>query len=197
MKTVYFISHPEIVMNPHVPVTQWPLSDVGIMRMRQMLKQPWINAITAIYCSTEQKAMDGARILANHLGVGCAIHEGIGEVDRSSTGFLPPPEFEKAVDQLFGHPEKSFRGWETAVAAQQRIVNAIDEVIRNDMSRGNIALVSHGGVGALYLSYLQDIPISRDADQPGTGGGNYFSFEAESRQLLTQWLPIDQDSANP
>lgn len=130
---------------------------------------------------------------ADHLRVTYAIHEGIGEVGRSSTGFLPPPEFEKAVDQLFDHPGKSFRGWETALAAQERIITAIDEVIQNDSSSGNIALVSHGGVGALYLSHLLNSPISCESDQPGTGGGNYFSFEAESGKLLTNWLRIDRE----
>lgn len=63
MKTIYFISHPEIVMSPHVPVAQWSLSDVGIMRMQKMLEQSWVNTATAVYSSAERKAMDGARIL--------------------------------------------------------------------------------------------------------------------------------------
>jgi len=35
--------------------------------MRQGLAQSWVRELTAIYCSTEQKAIDGARILAEHL----------------------------------------------------------------------------------------------------------------------------------
>ena len=69
MKTVYFITHPEVVINPSVPVPQWPLSAQGLARMRRLLRQPWVAQITAVYCSTEQKAIDGAALLAAHLGL--------------------------------------------------------------------------------------------------------------------------------
>lgn len=36
------------------------------------------------------------------------------ENDRSSTGFLPPEEFEVVADAFFAQPGVSVRGWETA-----------------------------------------------------------------------------------
>jgi broad specificity phosphatase PhoE len=56
---------------------------------------------------------------------------------------------------------------------------------------GNIAVVAHGGVGALLLCQLKGVPISRAEDQPGEGGGNFFVFRRDDRALLHGWQPID------
>ncbi|MFC0389117.1 histidine phosphatase family protein [Muricoccus vinaceus] len=45
---------------------------------------------------------------------------------------------------------------------------------------GDIAIVSHGGVGALLLCHLKGVPISRAEDQPGAGGGCVYSFDPET-----------------
>ena len=68
--TLYFITHPNVVVSRDVPVPRWPLSELGRQRMRAGLRQPWVKDIKAVYCSTEQKAIDGARILADHLRLG-------------------------------------------------------------------------------------------------------------------------------
>src|SRR6202012_4016929 len=69
MATVFFITHPDVLIDPAVPVPDWPLSPRGVARMRAMLAQPWISGIVAVWTSTERKAGDGAAILAAHLGV--------------------------------------------------------------------------------------------------------------------------------
>jgi hypothetical protein len=81
-----------------VPVPRWPLSELGRQRMRAGLRQPWVKDIRAIYCSTEQKAIDGAEILASHLALPFHQIQELGENDRSATGFLPPDEFEGVAD---------------------------------------------------------------------------------------------------
>jgi broad specificity phosphatase PhoE len=90
VRTFYLITHPNVVISRDVPVPRWPLSELGKQRMRAGLKQPWVRDVTSIYCSTEQKALDGAEILAGHLGIGFETVEALGENDRSATGFLPP-----------------------------------------------------------------------------------------------------------
>ena len=109
---LYFVTHPNVVVSRDVPVPRWPLSELGRQRMRTGLRQPWVRELTAIYCSTEQKAIDGAAILAEHLALDFKQVEDLGENDRSATGFLPPDEFERVADAFFGSPEQSVRGWE-------------------------------------------------------------------------------------
>src|SRR5262249_5576954 len=132
------ITHPEVVIDPAVPVPRWPLSIQGLARMRLLLRQPWIPQITAIYCSTEQKTMDGAALLSVHLALTVTPVAVLGENDLSATGYLPAPEFERVVAQFFAHPTVSIRGWEPAVVAQQRIVRAITAILTQDASAGAI-----------------------------------------------------------
>ena len=186
--TFYFITHPNVVVSRDVPVPRWPLSELGRQRMRAGLHQPWVKDIKAIYCSTEQKAIDGARILADHLKLGITQVEELGENDRSATGFLPPEEFERVADQFFASPRASVRGWERALDAQARIVRAVEQLPKCD---GSIAIVSHGAVGTLLYCHLAGEPIARRRDQPPNGGGNYYSFTLSPRQVFSWWRAID------
>ncbi len=192
MAIAYFITHPEVVIDPSVPVTAWPLSFKGVGRMRVMLGQPWVERVHAIFCSAERKAWEAARIMADHLSVSPVVIDGLGENERSATGYLQKAEFEAVADQFFAHPEESVRGWERAIDAQARIVGAVDRAISMTPGDGDIAIVSHGGVGALMLCHLKGVPISRTEDQPAGGGGHVFRFDIVTRRLLTGWHRIDE-----
>lgn len=191
MRTFYFITHPNVVVSRDVPVPRWPLSELGKQRMRAGLAQPWIKDITAVYCSTEQKAIDGATILATHLSLTFTEVEDLGENDRSATGFLPPDEFERVADQFFGSPEKSVRGWERAVDAQSRVVRAVEQIAKADKTTGAIAVVAHGAVGTLFYCHLAGKPIDRRWDQPPNSGGNYYAFTLSPRVAHSWWRAID------
>jgi len=158
--------------------------------MHAMLAQNWVQNIVHVASSTERKAIDGATILAAHLNLIPVTHQGLGENDRSSTGYLPKPEFEAMADEFFAHPNESVAGWERAVDAQARIIAAIHDVLEAAPS-GDVAIISHGGVGALLLCHLRGSPISRDADQPPGSGGHVLAFERRDRTLLHGWQTID------
>ena len=191
-RTAYFITHAEVEIDPRVAVPQWPLSQKGRARVTKMLAvQPWVSTVTALYSSEEQKALDTANILATHLGLTLSIRAGLGENDRSATGFLPPALFERTADAFFASPDLSILGWERACDAQRRIVNATQALLTSDTSSGAIAIISHGAVGALLYCHLVHLPISREWDQPGNGGGNYFSFNIDTGRLLSGWHAID------
>jgi len=193
MASVHFITHPEVVIDPKVPVPDWPLSAVGMRRMRLAAGRPWLAGVRSIFTSTERKATDAAGVLAGKLGISPVALGGLGENDRSATGYLPRTEFEAIADEFFAQPEVSVRGWERAADAQRRIVGAVAQSISLVSVEGDIAIVSHGGVGALLLCHLKGVPISRDADQPGGGGGggNVYSFCKANCQLLSGWRRIE------
>jgi broad specificity phosphatase PhoE len=190
MATVYFITHPDVLIDPSTPVPEWRLNPLGIQRMRVMLKETWVPDIVHVASSTERKAIDGSAILAAHLNLAVVPHHGLGENDRSSTGYLPKAEFEAEADAFFAHPEQSVRGWERAVDAQARIVAAVRDVLRAAPA-GDVAIVSHGGVGALLLCYLRGSPINREADQPAGSGGHVLAFDRADWTLRHGWKPID------
>ncbi|MBL6082549.1 histidine phosphatase family protein [Belnapia sp. T18] len=188
---MHFITHPEVVIDPVVPVTEWPLSPEGIRRMKLALERPWMSQLGSVFSSSERKATDAAQLISDCFHLSLVIIEELGENDRSATGYLPKIEFEAVANTFFAQPEKSVRGWERAIDAQQRIIAAVDRVIAEAASDAEVAIVSHGGVGALLLCHLKDVPISRAEDQPGSGGGCVFSFDRKKRALLSGWRRIE------
>ena len=188
MRAFYFITHPDVVIDPSVPITEWPLSPRGRERMTRCCERPWVTGLAALYASAERKALDGAEILSAATGLPVRVRPDLSENDRSATGYLPPAEFEATADRFFAEPEASVRGWARAVDEQRRVLAAVEAVISE--TAGDVAVVSHGAVGALLLAHLLGQPISRRLDQPGTGGGNCFAFDTASRQVIHGWQPI-------
>ncbi|TPK76335.1 histidine phosphatase family protein [Mesorhizobium sp. B2-4-15] len=189
MPIAYHITHPQVQIDPAIPVPDWGLSDVGRARAYAMLGQPWIGSIRQAVSSGERKAIETAEVLGRHLDLAVQVRERMHENGRSATGFLPPPEFEAVADQFFANPHESIRGWERAIDAQQRIAGEVEAVLEAG-GTGDIAFVGHGGVGTLLLLALSGKQISRDRDQP-PGGGNYFAFDIAARRVLHGWRPID------
>lgn len=187
MPTAFLVTHPEVVIDPLTPVPRWRLSERGIRRMRAFAGDPALQGLSAVWASTEAKAIEAAGLLAAGLGLPVAVHRGLGENDRSATGFLPPEEFEPVVDAFFAAPDRSVRGWERAVDAQARVVAAVEEILAGHRA-GDLALVAHGGVGTLLLCHLLGEPISRSRDQPGQG--HVFAFDMATRRVLHGWRPI-------
>lgn len=130
-------------------------------------------------------------LVGNRFGLSSVVVADLGENDRSATGYLPKAEFEATADIFFAQPEESVRGWERAVDAQSRIVTAMERVIAQAPPRGNVAIVAHGGVGALLLCHLKSVPISQSEDQPSAGGGCVYSLEISTRALLSGWRLIE------
>ncbi len=190
-RVIYFISHPDVEINPAVPVTEWGLSEKGRHRFEQLLHKSWVQSVSAIYCSDEQKAIDGARMFSVFTGLEYQTVADLGENDRTATGYLPGPEFEATADQFFSKPEASVRGWETAAAAQRRIVEAVTQIDISLNHTSSIAIISHGAVGTLLYCYLNHKKIDRRWDQPGAGGGNYMVIHTGPAQTCSWWQPID------
>jgi broad specificity phosphatase PhoE len=203
----YFITHPDVTIDPAKPIERWGLSPRGRERMRAVLGQPWLRQVGCVLSSSEQKALDGAEILLSALAVPHRVVPELGEYDRSSTGLLPPDEFLQLVDEFFRWPERSIRGWEPAAHAQSRVLAAVRAAAANwhasapDAQATDLAFVAHGAVGALLLAHLSGAAISRDFAQPspapgsppGSGGGNYFRFALRSLELEQGWRAIDAD----
>lgn len=190
----FFVSHPEVVVDPLTAVPCWRLSDHGRTRMQLFARSSRVAGVTAIWSSTETKAVEAAGLLGDVLGLPVAIDTDLHENDRSATGFLPPAEFNAAADAFFARPQESFRGWETAAAAQARIAQAVDRIVAAHLERngalgqGDLAIVSHGGVGTLLQCLYAGVPITRARDQPFQG--HVWAFDLARRAVLHGWEPL-------
>ncbi|MCV9962358.1 phosphoglycerate mutase family protein [Pararhizobium sp. BT-229] len=185
-----YVTHPQVRIDPDVPVPRWGLSELGAARSQAAAQSDWAKTLTRILSSDETKALETAAFLAKPAGVGVEVMEHAGENDRSATGFLVPDEFEKAANWFFANPEQSFHGWERAADALARIVSAVFAVLDRHDPAKPIAFVGHGGVGTLLKCHLAGLPIARSHDQPG-GGGNLFAFALADRSLACDWEPFE------
>jgi broad specificity phosphatase PhoE len=185
-----YITHPQVRIDPDVPVPRWGLSEIGRQRTEAAARLPWTRMIGRIISSDETKAIETAEIFAAAAGLKIEVVGGLHENDRSATGFLPPPEFEAAADWFFANPDESFNGWERAIDAQARIVSAVEAVLAGHDPAAPIAFVGHGGVGTLLKCHLRRTAVSRREDQAG-GGGNLFRFTLADRAVSCDWTPIE------
>jgi broad specificity phosphatase PhoE len=175
-----YLSHPQVLQDPAIPVTQWALSPQG----RARLTAPWAGRITRIFSSPETKALQTAAALRPDLPP--EIHDDLSENHRPH--YLPPAAFEQAADAFFAHPATSQNGWEPAAQAQSRILQAFHR-----LSQGLTApalFTGHGAVGTLLHQALSGHPISRGGDQPG-GGGNLYAIDLTTGRPLCAWTPIE------
>jgi len=182
----YLVTHPEVTVDPATPVTAWSLSPAGWARAGRLAALGWTPHLRRVICSTERKAQQTAEILAATLSLPLVTDPDLGENDRSATGFLPPSEFETVADAFFAHPRQSVRGWEPALAAQRRMVQAVRRHLA--LGEGGVAFVAHGAVGTLLYCDLTGAAIDRRLDQPGQG--SYFAFDPDRWVALHVWVRI-------
>lgn len=178
MSFCVYLTHPEVAVDPAVPVPDWGLSDIGRSRANKAVLEPWASEIRHVCSSCERKAIETAGVFATRFDLTGRPIEAMHENDRSATGFLPPHEFEQVADQFFFAPETSIRGWERALDAQCRIVDAVKAAVSGLPTDDPVLFAGHGGVGTLLKCHLLGVPISRRYDQMG-GGGSWYRFEKQ------------------
>lgn len=182
-----YLSHPEVVIDPAVPVADWGLTSAGSARVTSLVERLPGGEIHVV-SSAERKALETAWPIAARAGTPVQVRTAMHENDRSASGFLPGPEFQKTADAFFANPEESIRGWERAVDAQARILSEVSAVLDAQPSR-SLIFAGHGGVGTLLQCAFASRPIGREWDQ--TASGQWFAFDPRSRKALTGWAPME------
>ena len=192
-RLLHVVTHPEVQVEPDVPVPQWGLSTLGRRRAQGLLQLSWLEQVQHVFSSSERKALETAKLLAAACGdLPVIVEPSLGENDRSATGFLAPADFEAVADLFFAEPMSSARGWETAHGAQHRVVTAVNRCLGRT-SDGDVAVVCHGAVGTLLWCYLSGEPINRCHDQPGQG--SWYAVNTITMKPLAPWtrLPLPKD----
>jgi broad specificity phosphatase PhoE len=189
MKLVRYLTHPQVEIDPGIPVPSWGLSELGRARTEAIASTGRLSGTTQIICSGERKAIETAEIIAAKLKIDVEVREAMHENDRSATGFLVPDEFEAVANQFFAQPDSSIRGWERAIDAQSRIVHEVEHVLARKRP-GDVLFVGHGGVGTLLYCHYSGFAIDRTHDQPA-GGGCFFAFAEDGRRVQHSWRRLE------
>lgn len=192
MRRVFYLTHPQVRIDPAVPVPAWSLSETGRARAARAGQAAWARGVRTIVSSGETKAIETASIIGAALGVAPRVRADMHENDRSSTGYLEAAAFEAMADAFFANPDARVEGWESARAAQARIAAAAEEEIARD-EPGDLMFVGHGAVGTLWYCRLAGAAISRAHDQPA-GGGHVYCLDAATRRALHGWLALEDDA---
>lgn len=186
-----YLTHPQVQIDPEVAVPRWTLNAAGKQRVHRLAANlGQLARTTRVISSDEVKALETALPIADALGVEVEVRPEMHENDRSATGFLPPAEFERVADQFFANPTESIRGWETAEAAQNRIVKEVARCLEGHAT-GDVLFVGHGGVGTLLMCAVRGFDISRRYDQGPGGGGCWFEFQSLGASAGDGWKPME------
>jgi broad specificity phosphatase PhoE len=144
-------SLPEIVEN--VPAREWKLSAEGQERAKELAGKLLRYQPEILVSSTEPKAQQTAEIIGAALGVKYLALEGLHEHDRSQSPFYAKGDFQLLVQEFFEKPNALVFGNETAQQALARFRDVIDSILRSYNAK-NVAVISHGTVISLFVSWL-------------------------------------------
>lgn len=187
-----YVTHPQVAVDPDVPTPRWGLNALGLQRAQQFAEHPLVVPVRRIVSSHETKAVDLANALAAQ-GANVDQSADFGEARRS--GFMDREVFEAALDAFYAAPALAVGGWETALNAQARIYAAVETALARQDPAEPIIFTGHGTVGTLLKCRLGGRTIARSEDQrrmADPGGGNVFVFRLSDRQLLTDWLAMEE-----
>ncbi len=187
MPNILIITHPEVSIDPSIPITDWGLSEVGRKRATEFAPSEVMSNVTQIWTSGERKARETGKIIGAPRTLPVKTHLGLGENDRSATGYLPREDFEVAADAFFARPEISYRGWETALEAQMRIHRTVTEIIQMH-NTGDLAIVTHGAVGTLLWCACSGRSIDRKFDQPSQG--HFWQADLATLNPYSGWVSL-------
>lgn len=187
---IRYLTHPQVQIDPKIPVPMWGLSTVGRERILKLVNSNFLLGTTQVISSGEAKAIETGQMISASLGVSLEVNEAMHENDRSATGYLPSDEFDAVANEFFAYPWRSIRGWERATDAQLRIVSAVESILKQNRP-GDILFIGHGAVGTLLLCHYLKVEINRIHDQT-PGGGQFFTLLKETQQVLHSWRQIEE-----
>lgn len=147
------VKHSLPIIDPELPASLWELSPEGKKRCIPLAQQVAMYQPQRIFSSHEPKAIQTARMVAQHLDLLSQVAEGLHEHERPKPGLLSSDEFEKQVKALFAHPEDRVFGMETANQAQARFYRAIMQLTYPQPQQTTV-IISHGTVISLFLQLI-------------------------------------------
>jgi broad specificity phosphatase PhoE len=142
---------PEII--PTVPAKQWHLSEVGRTQCALLADHLALYAPAALVSSEEPKAFETAHLVAQSMHTSVQVVEDLHEHDRSTTPWLGPEAFARAVAAFFHRPAELLMGCETAHQASQRFGRAMDAVLSQHAEQ-NVIVFTHGTVLSLFVAHV-------------------------------------------
>jgi len=151
MRKLILIKHARPQVNEGLPPEQWSLSEEGRRSCGPLADALCVHDPALIVTSTEAKARETGRLIGAALRRPVAVAENLHEHDRGNVPLLPGSEFISLMALFFKDRARLVLGRETAEQALCRFGAAVDSVLQAH-PQGNIAIVTHGTVLALFAA---------------------------------------------
>lgn len=157
-RTLTLVKHARPEKLEGVDSHNWPLSPQGRADVEILAGKLAASGRTYCVClsSDEPKASETASLLAARMGLPHASDKGLGEHDRTGVELMKTPEFVSAIALLFARPTQLVLGNETARQALKRFDAALFRLLETH-PEGDVLVVSHGTVLALWLEHYADL----------------------------------------
>jgi broad specificity phosphatase PhoE len=149
MRKLILVKHAKPLVDETKPSRQWKLSDQGRMSCQALSRAIKAHSPKIILTSDEPKAMETGALVGKDLGIPSRQAPDLHEHDRNNVPMMDSREFISTMALFFKERRQLVLGLETAEEALARFENAVEEVMRSE-SDGNIAIVTHGTVLALF-----------------------------------------------
>jgi broad specificity phosphatase PhoE len=151
MRKLILIKHARPQVVDHIPSHVWHLSDEGRAACGPLAEILRPHDPGVIITSDEPKAQETGQRLADALGKPIETADGLHEHDRSNVPMMPSREFLSLLALFFKQRDRLVLGRETADDAADRFKTAIETIVSKHTT-GNIAVVTHGTVLALFAA---------------------------------------------
>lgn len=147
------VRHSEPIVDPALPASGWPLSDRGAAMASQLAEmlRPYVPGL--VVTSTERKAIETGRIIADLLDLPTGIDEDLNEQGGGTVPFIQDrAAFLDLVREHFHRPGDPVLGEEPATIAADRLAGAVARHVHVRLDPP--ILVTHGRIMATYLARL-------------------------------------------
>lgn len=169
MARLILVKHAMPAIDEARPSKNWPISQEGRAAAAKLATrlEPFRPAF--VVASTEPKAADTGRIIAERLGADVAFDADLVETRRETVGWGTRAEVEAGIAGLFRRPSEVVYGEESADAAHARFAGAVERRRVADPA-ASLVVVAHGTVISLWVSRrlgIDPMPLWRSLPLPG------------------------------
>ena len=123
------------------------LSDIGRRQAEALADWLGDEALDAVYASPMRRAVETAAPLADRLGLKVTAEPDVAEYDAGAASYIPIEELKAAGDPRWMELPDDIPTF------QRRVVDAVERIVAAHGS-GRVAVVCHGGVVNVYLSWV-------------------------------------------
>jgi broad specificity phosphatase PhoE len=138
-------------VDPTKSSEQWRLSEKGKASCAPLADALREQAPAIIVSSEEPKASETAQLIAKQLNVPTETAPDLHEHDRSNVPHMRSGEFISHMELFFRRADERVLGRETADEALTRFESAVEAIVAKHAT-GNVAIVTHGTVLALFVA---------------------------------------------